>query len=124
MTPLDIGIHIAGAICALLLGIAVLSMPKGTPRHKLIGRTWVVLMTIVALGSFRLHGISAEGGFSGIHLLSTFTLISMAYAIFMIRRGHRRRHFMAMIGCFVGLIVAGIFTLDSDRIIGNFFFGG
>ena len=33
-----IGIHIVAAVSAMGLGIAVLAMPKGTPRHKLMGR--------------------------------------------------------------------------------------
>ena len=123
MTAFDIGIHIIAAFSAVIIGIIVLSMPKGTHRHKQFGRIWVVLMTIVAIGSFRLHGLNHEGSFSLIHALSAFTLLSMAYAIYSIRRQNRRVHIGAMIGSFSGLVVAGIFTLVPGRIIGSFFFG-
>lgn len=117
-----IGIHIVAALGTVALGIAVLFMPKGTPRHKLMGRVWVVLMTIVAAGSFNIKALDG-GSFSPIHVLSVFTLVSMVYAIYMIRRGNRRAHLSAMIGCFIGTVIAGTFTLHPDRIIGGFFFG-
>lgn len=119
-----IGTHIAAAAGALILGIVVLSSPKGTKRHKLLGRIWVVLMSVVAIGSFSIRDLGEDGGMSWIHGLSIFTLIAMVYSIYMIRRGNRRAHFSAMIGCFIGVIVAGLFTLNPNRIIGGFFFGG
>lgn len=119
-----IGFHIGAALSALILGIVVLSSPKGTKRHKLLGRIWVVVMSVVAVGSFSIRGLGEDGGMSWIHGLSIFTLIAMVYSIYMIRRGNRRAHFSAMIGCLIGVIVAGLFTLDTDRIIGGFFFGG
>ena len=124
MTSLDIGIHIGGAVTALVLGGVVLTMPKGTPRHKLMGRIWVTLMVVVALGSFRIRGLGEAYGFSWIHILSVNTLIWMTFSIIMIRHGRRRAHFIAMIGCYIGILVAGIFTLDPDRRIGAFLFGG
>ncbi len=121
---LMIGLHIIAAVSAVVIGIFILSMTKGTPRHKLLGRIWVTIMAFVALGSFSIRGLGEDGGFSWIHLLSTFTLLSLAYAVIMIRRGNRRAHFSAMIGSFMGVLIAGIFTLNPDRIIGSFFFGG
>lgn len=115
--------HIATALVAVLLGIAILAMPKGTSRHKLMGRIWVALMTIVAVGSFSIKALDGDS-FSPIHVLSVITLVSMTYSIYMIRRGNRRAHVAAMIGCFIGAVVAGSFTLHPDRIIGGFFFGG
>ncbi len=117
-----VGSHIAFALCSVVLGTVILIKTKGTLTHKLMGRIWVVMMTVVALGSFAIHDLN-PGGLSWIHALSTFTLVSMGYAIFMIRRGQRRAHFMAMIGCLVGLIIAGIFTLDPNRLIGSLLLG-
>lgn len=117
-----IGSHIAFALSAVVLGTVILMMTKGTAKHKLLGRIWVVMMTVVAAGSFTIHDLN-PGGLSWIHALSTFTLLSMAYAIYMIRKGQRRAHLMAMIGCLVGLIIAGIFTLAPNRLIGSFLLG-
>ena len=123
MTPFDIGLHIATATLAVVVGCVILLMPKGTLRHKMTGRIWVALMAIVAIGSFRLFGISQNGWFSPIHVLSIFTLCSLAYGIFMIRRGNKIAHIGAMIGCFSGLVIAGAFTLSPGRLLGVFFFG-
>lgn len=122
MYTLVVGIHIAFALGCVVLGMMVLIMTKGTRRHKLMGRIWVCMMTIVAVGSFSLRDLN-HGGFSGIHALSAFTLLSMVYAVVMIRKGHRQAHYFAMIGCFVGAVVAGLLTLHPDRLIGGFFFG-
>ncbi len=122
MYPYLIGSHIVFALASVILGAVLLLMPKGTPRHKLIGRIWVSMMALVAIGSFAIHDLN-PGGLSWIHVLSAFTLMSMAFAIIMIRKGHRRAHFSSMIGSFIGLVVAGIFTLLPNRIIGGFFFG-
>ena len=47
-----VAIHLAVALCALLIGGVVLRLRKETARHKLIGRVWVALMLVVAVGSF------------------------------------------------------------------------
>ena len=117
-----VGSHIVLALVAIGLGTLVLVMTKGTSTHKLMGRIWVLIMTLVAVGSFAIRDLNS-GELSWIHGLSTFTLIAMGYSILMIRKGRRSAHFMAMIGCFVGLVIAGIFTLSPDRLLGRFLFG-
>jgi len=118
-----LGFHIATALIAVVLGACVIAMNKGTTRHKLLGRVWVALMGAVAVGSFAIQELNS-GRLSWTHGLSTFTLIAMGYAIFNIRKGRRQAHAMGMIGCFIGLIIAGIFTLNPHRLIGTFLFGG
>src|SRR5262245_42267426 len=76
-----IPVHLSAALLALALGALVLVLPKGTRRHKLFGRLWVGLMVLIAVSSFWI-------GFSWIHLLSIWTLISLACAIWFIRRGN------------------------------------
>lgn len=115
-----IDIHIAAALTAFILGITVLVMPKGTSRHRLLGRTWVSCMAVVAFGSLPIRTLDPDLGMSWIHLLSVVTIISIAFAVFSIRNGRRRAHMAAMIGSFCGLVIAGLFTLDPDRHIGAF----
>jgi len=90
-----IAAHLFAALLALLLGSAVLMQPKGTPRHKLLGRIWVALMAAVALSSFW---------------------------IFEIRRGNVRAHRGFMIGTFIGLAAAGIGALAPGRALYRLFF--
>ena len=123
MTPI-VAFHTTAALGALLLGIAVLRRPKGTPAHKAMGRVWVGLMAATALSSFWILEIRDGAGFSPIHILSAVTLIALARAIWSIRRGNVRAHKINMISAFAGTAIAGAFTLLPGRAIGDFMFGG
>jgi len=110
-----IAVHALLALTALGIGVVVLARRKGTASHKLLGRTWVALMTAVALSSFWIFEIRRGGGPSLIHLLSVWTLISLALAVWFIRRGNVRAHRGFMIGTFIGLAAAGLGALAPGR---------
>lgn len=119
--------HTALALIAVPLGVWMLARPKptssvGGAAHRALGRVWAGLMALVALTSFGIQSINS-GSYSWIHLLSVWTLISLAVAIFAIRRGDRRRHQYFMIGLFAGLIGAGLFTLLPGRLLHIWIFG-
>ena len=114
-------LHLAAAIVSLLVGAAVLARTKGTASHKLLGRIWVALMLAVAISSFWIQGLN-RGSFSWIHLLSAWTLISLACAIYFIRSGNVRAHRGFMVGTFLGLVGAGIGALAPGRLLYRFFF--
>ena len=109
-------LHLTGAILGLLVGAVVLARTKGTPSHRLLGRIWVGLMLAVAISSFWLLDIG-KGGFSVIHLLSVWTLISLALAVHFIRRGNVRAHKGFMVGTFIGLAAAGLGALAPGRFL-------
>ena len=121
MTPL-IATHAGLAAIALVVGAAVLSRRKGTASHKLLGRAWVALMVAVALSSFWIFEIRHGTGPSLIHLLSVWTLISLALAVWFIRRGNVRAHRGFMIGTFIGLVTAGALALAPGRALYRLFF--
>ena len=108
-------IHLAAVLPALLLGAFQLATPKGTSRHRLLGWLWVAAMAVAAVSSFWILGLNKAGGFSVIHLLSLWTLISLALAIWFIRRGNVRAHKGFMISTFVGLAAAGLGALAPGR---------
>jgi uncharacterized membrane protein len=112
--------HAALAATAVAIGIAVLMRTKGTPSHKLLGRIWVALMLGVALSSFWIFEIRKGAGPSFIHLLSAWTLISLACAVWFIRRGNVRAHKGFMVGTFLGLAGAGLFALAPGRALYRF----
>ena len=114
-------LHLSAAIACLLIGAVVLMRRKGTGSHKLLGRIWVGLMVAVAVSSFWLLGLG-KGSFSVIHLLSLWTLISLALAIYFIRRGNVRAHKGFMIGTFLGLVGAGLGAMAPGRTLYLFFF--
>lgn len=93
-----------------------MSRPKGTAAHKLLGRIWVALMLAVAISSFWIGG-------SLIHLLSAWTLVSLAAAIWFIRRGNVRAHQGFMIGTLLGLAGAGLGAFAPGRLLPTLFAG-
>ena len=121
MQPI-VALHLAFALAALALGGVVLARRKGTRSHKILGRTWALLMAAVALSSFLIFEIRHGAGPSFVHLLSVWTLISLACAIYFIRRGNVRAHKGFMIGTFVGLLGAGAGALAPGRALYRLFF--
>jgi uncharacterized membrane protein len=114
-----IALHLAAALGALALGAVVLAARKGTLAHRSLGRAWLVLMLITALSSF---AIQTDGRFSVIHLLSAWTLIALACAVYFIRRGNVRAHRGFMLGTFIGLALAGLGALAPGRTLHLFLF--
>ena len=112
-----ISLHLSAALAALVVGSLVLARRKGTLSHKALGRVWVALMAVVALSSFWIFQIRNGAGPSFIHLLSAWTLISLACAIYFIRRGNVRAHKGFMIGTFLGLAGAGLGALAPGRML-------
>jgi len=121
MTPLIVA-HAGLAAAALAVGGAVLLRRKGTSSHKLFGRVWVLLMVAVAVSSFWILEIRRGAGPSLIHLLSVWTLVSLALAVYYIRRDNVRAHRGFMIGTFIGLVTAGAFALAPGRALYRLFF--
>lgn len=113
-TPIILA-HLVAALAAVVVGGATFLMKKGTPRHRLFGRSWVLLMAFVALSSF---WIRTDGHWSWIHLLSIITLAGLAGAIFAIAHKRVQWHRRAMSNLYLGLVVAGLFTLLPQRLLG------
>lgn len=113
-------IHLATVLPALPLGAYVLLRPKGGGLHRLLGRTWALLMVITAISSFWLQ---ESGGLSFIHIFAVVTLISIPLAVFWIRRGDVLRHQRAMTNTYIGLVVAGVFAFAPGRLMGGWLFG-
>ena len=114
-----VAIHLAAALAALLLGVAVLLLRKGTALHKVTGRAWGALMLVTALSSF---WITRHGSFSWIHLLSAWVLVALGLAVYCVRRGNVRAHKGFMLGTYLGLAGAGLGALAPGRTLYLFFF--
>jgi uncharacterized membrane protein len=119
-TPLLV-LHLSSATAALALGSVILATRKGTALHRTLGRAWVAFMTLAALSSFWLTGLSE--GWSVIHLLSVWTLVALACAVYFIRRGDVKRHKAFMIGSYLGLVGAALGAVAPGRLLYRFFFG-
>ena len=112
-------------MAAFVLGIVQLVGPKGEMAHRVLGLVWIALMLGVALSSFAIHTINQWQGYSLIHLLSLFTLMSLAVGVWAAHRHHIRTHRATMTGLFIGaLVIAGLFTVLPGRIMHAVLFGG
>ena len=117
-------IHLASTLTALALGVVMLVRRKGSISHKRLGWAWIILMVLAAGSSFFITGQN-PGRFSPIHLLSVITLLLLPWAIYAVRSRKVQSHRWTMIGIFAGgLVIAGIFTLAPDRLLGGMVFGG
>jgi uncharacterized membrane protein len=115
-------LHLSSATTGLVLGAFILAARKGTGPHRLLGRLWVAVMILAALSSFRLTGL--REGWSVIHLLSVWTLIALAFAVYFIRQGDVKRHKAFMVGTYLGLVGAALGALAPGRLVYRFLFFG
>ena len=114
-------LHLATVLPAVPLGLWILLRTKGTREHKLLGRVWGVLMLVTALDTLLIRDLS--GSLNPIHIFSVVTLVSIPLGVWRIRRGDLKGHRQAMIGPYLGLVVAGLFALAPGRMLGNLLFG-
>ena len=99
--------HIVSAVIALAAGGLVFLLPKGTSRHRVVGRVYVVAMVVLnltALMIFRLFG--TFGPFHAAALLSLATVVPAFLAAYRRRPGWLGRHYYLMSFSYVGLLAA------------------
>lgn len=111
-----VALHLACALLALVLGIAVLSRPKGDATHKLLGRLWISAMAVVGISSL---WIPAFLTFSWLHLFTLLIAVSLPSALIAIRYGRVRSHSIGMVCTFIGLCGAGLGALAPGRVVGR-----
>ncbi len=115
-TPVIV-VHALLAAAAVVLGAMLLRGRKGHRAHRLGGWIWVLCMATVAGISFAIRG---PDGFSWIHGLSAFTLVSLVTGVAAARAHRVRAHRLNMISLYVGaLVLTGLFTLLPGRLIGS-----
>ena len=123
-SSLDIQLHWATATLAFAVGLGQLLLAKGTTRHRLWGRAYVVLMIVTAVAAFFIRspaptgpmGYLSLGGTSWIHLFVPLTLTAVPLGLLAARRGNIKAHERHMVGSFLGaLVIAGAFTFVPGR---------
>jgi len=119
--------HVATVLPAFFIGTYLLIVTKGTPKHKLLGKIYIVLMLITAFITLFMPaavGPSLFGHFGFIHLLSLLVFVTVPKAIFAIRRGDVASHKNAMKGMYIGaLLIAGGLALMPGRLMHLWIFG-
>jgi uncharacterized membrane protein len=117
--PAHILAHAIVGLVSVALGAIVLFRRKGTPVHRILGRTWVALMYFIAIGSF---WIQSGDHLSWIHGLSSAMIITLTFSVWAIRSGNVKGHRIAMTCAYIGLCVTAAFTLLPYRFMGQLVF--
>lgn len=116
--PWAIAVHLGTVLPALVLGLVIFTRRKGNAMHRRLGFIWMGAMVMTAIASFWIRNES--GAFSGIHLFSNGTLIAVPMAIWRARLRDIRAHQQIMVSLYIGLIVAGAFAFEPNRVAGQF----
>lgn len=120
-------LHLATVLPAFALGSWQMLRPKGTPLHRALGRIYLLLMvTTAGIALFMPAQVGPRflGHFGFIHLLCVLTLYAAPVAVLAARRGHIRRHKVAMVSLFVGaILIAGTLALSPGRLLHAWLFG-
>jgi uncharacterized membrane protein len=114
--PLEVQIHVAGALPAVFLTPLVLWRRRRDRLHRVAGCAWVVAMAVTALSSFWISGFGIVGPFSPIHMLSVLTLVGLVTGLRAAIRGQHRGHRAAMTNLSWGLAAAGLLNFLPGRL--------
>ena len=119
-------LHLVTVVPAFSIGTYLLFTRKGTAKHKILGRIYMVLMLITALISLSMPaqlGPTFLNHFGYIHLLSLLTLYAVPAAYIYIKKGNVRGHMRSMIILYCGgMLVAGTFALMPGRLLNTWLF--
>jgi uncharacterized membrane protein len=101
--------HVVAALTALLVGAAVLLLPKGTHTHRAIGTVYVVALVLVNMAALSLHRENAFGVF---HALAVSSLVTIGVGLSPLFLGRRSppvitTHAYCMTWSYAGLVAAG-----------------
>ena len=119
-------LHLATILPAFLIGTYLLLNRKGTPSHKLLGKTYMLLMLVTAAVTlFMPAGIGARflNHFGYIHIFSVLVLYNVPVAYLAAKRGYLQTHRGNMIALyFGGILIASSFTLMPGRMLHDWLF--
>lgn len=113
--------HVVTVAVALVLGPVQFFLPKGTGAHRVFGWIWVAAMLSTAIATFFIRDMR-DGQFSPIHIFSVMALVGVPMAV-LAARIKVMSHARAMVGLYVGLLIAGFTAIAPGRVIWEMFFG-
>ena len=122
LSKLPIVIHVATVLPAIPLGGYLLLARKGTPRHKQLGKLWLVLMLVTATSAIF---IKSSGQFSFIHIFIPLTFHASWKAVSTARKGDIAGHKRQLVITYLtALMIPGIFAFAlPGRLMNVMLFG-
>lgn len=113
--------HVWTVFAALAIGPVQFVLPKGTGAHRVFGWIWAAAMLSTAIATFFIRDMR-DGQFSPIHIFSVMTFVGVPLAL-LLARVKVTSHARAMIGLYIGLVIAGVTAIAPGRLIWEMFFG-
>ncbi len=118
--------HLATIVPAFVIGTYMMFARKGSPLHRALGKTYMLLMLATAVTTLFMPAIvgpSLLGHFGFIHLFSVLVLTSVPRAYLAAKRHDVMAHRNTMIGLYVGgILIAGAFTFMPGRLLNTWLF--
>jgi uncharacterized membrane protein len=128
MTPLTLTfMHLATVVPAFLLGTYILLNPKGTPLHRTLGKTFMLLMLITVVLVLFMPArkppmLLNHFGLNHIFVIPVAYFVPRAY--FAARRGDIKKHMASVLGVYFGaVLLAGAFAFAPGRLLHTWLFG-
>jgi uncharacterized membrane protein len=119
--PLATRIHAVFVLTLVASGWGILALPKGDRRHRVLGWTWVCSMLAMGAASMTVpHGPNWIAAYVG--GASAYPLL--AYGIYAIKKGDRRRHGRTMAMLMIALVLMTLLAVFPGRLMHDVLFGG
>lgn len=104
-------LHAGAAVAALLLGLVTVARPKGTPRHRVLGGAYAVLLLVVDMAALAIP--RDEAGLGPFQVLAVVSLVTVSVGIVPMwvlprTEGVIAVHGITMSFSYVGLVAAGL----------------
>ncbi|MBY6218790.1 DUF2306 domain-containing protein [Qipengyuania aquimaris] len=122
LSNVAVAFHVTTVLPCVPLGVYLLLARKGTPRHKQLGKLWIVLMVITATSTLFIH----DGmRLSWIHIFVPITYRASWLIVSSARKGDMMRHRKEIISLFFGaLMIPGIAAIAlPGRLMNVMLFG-
>ena len=100
-------LHLLSAYAALILGGTVAAMPKGTARHRGLGRGFALSMVVLNVTALGIYDLTGRPNL--FHVFAVISLLSLTAGWFAARRRGpvaREVHMRSMLWAYVGLLAA------------------
>lgn len=111
-------LHLMLALIAIVSGIIILSMRKGTLIHRLLGRAWAALMIAMALAGFAIEPTRFTPAHATVFLV--FWMIPLAIA--RARKGDMRGHRRTIAHLLIAMVIVGGLTILPGHLLHPVFF--
>lgn len=113
MTPDPLGaLHALAAGLALAAGCAVALAPKGTARHRALGRVYLGAMLALNASALLIYDLTGRPNLFHLFALVSLASVAAGFAAARLRwPGWRRTHARSMMWSFVGLLAAALSEL-------------